>query len=264
MARDPRINSFNPDIASNGHCGGLYNDAFSNALDNHWFPFDSTQFFDLEINNPHNSHSDNILSPIHDYAVDMAVPDLTCLWNTTASLHVWSEHHPGGDATWLHISSDSIHHPQGSLVANGFFSLDITRDDPFDFESVFDIEKAIEDGLIESAVNNTPDASCSSIATLTTNEGSLMNAPSAPLPPLPITAIPIRSRPSRTQRRYLCDHCGKDFSRQDVLDRHQLRHDPTAPRYPCPFPDCKRTGSNGFPRRDKLRDHCRQIHHSEL
>lgn len=65
---------------------------------------------------------------------------------------------------------------------------------------------------------------------------------------------------------FVCIHPGcsrtKPFTRKGDLDRHMKSHSP--PEFGCPIHGCKRQGDDGFPRKDKLRDHMRQKHRMGL
>ena len=56
--------------------------------------------------------------------------------------------------------------------------------------------------------------------------------------------------------------CTRIFHRWADSRRHLLVHDQNQPGFPCPIEGCDRGGSNGFPRKDKLRDHMRAKHRS--
>ncbi|KAH6672961.1 hypothetical protein B0J14DRAFT_592109 [Halenospora varia] len=60
---------------------------------------------------------------------------------------------------------------------------------------------------------------------------------------------------------FSCDqpYCTKSFTRKYELSRHQLRHSGQR-AYACSFTGCKRAGTNGFTRKDHLRQHLRQVH----
>lgn len=63
---------------------------------------------------------------------------------------------------------------------------------------------------------------------------------------------------------YVCKYpdCGSESTRIADLHRHQLAHKVNVPRHPCPH--CRNyRGSNGFKRKDHLRQHIRNYHHIE-
>ncbi|KAL8896107.1 MAG: hypothetical protein Q9207_007873 [Kuettlingeria erythrocarpa] len=62
---------------------------------------------------------------------------------------------------------------------------------------------------------------------------------------------------------YHCDSpgCSHKSKRWGDLARHiTTSHCLAAKRYPCSYPGCERGGDNGFPRKDKLKDHFENIH----
>ncbi|KAB5585566.1 hypothetical protein GE09DRAFT_1071129 [Coniochaeta sp. 2T2.1] len=52
-----------------------------------------------------------------------------------------------------------------------------------------------------------------------------------------------------------CSECGRSYSRPADLRRHMPEHNPYARRFSCEYKHCDRKGSNGFLRRDKLKEH---------
>ena len=67
----------------------------------------------------------------------------------------------------------------------------------------------------------------------------------------------------KEQGAYTCreDHCSVKFKSWSDLTRHTTnRHCLNPTKYPCEVPWCKRSGDNGFTRKDKLRDHVRNTH----
>ena len=64
--------------------------------------------------------------------------------------------------------------------------------------------------------------------------------------------------------RFLCEYhgCVKHFSRAKDRDRHAAKH--VAPKFPCIFRGCHRKGAMAFYRRDKLLNHVRRMHGSEV
>ena len=63
--------------------------------------------------------------------------------------------------------------------------------------------------------------------------------------------------------RYYClePHCSATFGSWMDLRRHtNVRHCTTVQRFPCDVPGCKYGGTNGFKRKDKLRDHVKNVH----
>ncbi|KAK3115650.1 hypothetical protein LTR53_004803 [Teratosphaeriaceae sp. CCFEE 6253] len=77
------------------------------------------------------------------------------------------------------------------------------------------------------------------------------------------------SPPQRQSSGYPClyPQCVNSlFSRHADLLRHmQVVHNPeTLERVDCQVPQCKRTGSYGFSRKDKMVDHMREVHKVEI
>lgn len=64
-------------------------------------------------------------------------------------------------------------------------------------------------------------------------------------------------------QRHPCNRCFQSFKRKSDLRRHFKVHFPSQRTFQCDLPDCDRIGQNGFYRRDKLRDHQRQVHRLE-
>lgn len=64
--------------------------------------------------------------------------------------------------------------------------------------------------------------------------------------------------------RWTCPHpdCKRLFHREADFKRHLPVHDQSQRDFPCPADGCERGGSNGFPRKDKLREHMRAKHRS--
>ncbi|PKY06613.1 hypothetical protein P168DRAFT_325463 [Aspergillus campestris IBT 28561] len=60
-----------------------------------------------------------------------------------------------------------------------------------------------------------------------------------------------------------CVDCGRAFTRPADLRRHQTSvHNPVPED--CPVENCPRKASNGFPRRDHLKEHLRSYHHIDV
>ena len=67
-----------------------------------------------------------------------------------------------------------------------------------------------------------------------------------------------------TCTRWTCPRpdCKRLFHREADFKRHLPVHDQSQRDFPCPADGCERGGSNGFPRKDKLREHMRAKHRS--
>ena len=78
-----------------------------------------------------------------------------------------------------------------------------------------------------------------------------------------IESIQTIQRPL-TCTRWTCPRpdCKRLFHREADFKRHLPVHDQSQRDFPCPADGCERGGSNGFPRKDKLRDHMRAKHRS--
>ena len=66
---------------------------------------------------------------------------------------------------------------------------------------------------------------------------------------------------------YLCreESCSVKAKTWADLRRHTKSvHCKKPRRFPCHFPWCKRSGDNGFPRKDKLTDHIRNVHEGRV
>ena len=66
---------------------------------------------------------------------------------------------------------------------------------------------------------------------------------------------------------YFCleQHCKFTSKRWPDLIRHYtVKHCKTPKRFPCPVPWCKYSGANGFPRKDKLKSHQRNVHQERV
>ena len=50
----------------------------------------------------------------------------------------------------------------------------------------------------------------------------------------------------------------------DLLRHSRAKHCENREKFPCPFPHCKRAGENGFPRKDKLKDHQNSVHRGDF
>ncbi|CZR65798.1 uncharacterized protein PAC_15698 [Phialocephala subalpina] len=69
-----------------------------------------------------------------------------------------------------------------------------------------------------------------------------------------MSAAPIATVAPPRQR-HQCPNCGRTFLRPGDRDRHALKHNPNAQRYPCTYPGCRYSGMRAFLRKDKLREH---------
>lgn len=87
--------------------------------------------------------------------------------------------------------------------------------------------------------------------------------------PSAILSLPPQSNPSQSPRtsglqptadRFPCpiSNCTKSFKRPYDVKRHQLSH--FARNFGCPFEVCKRSGQNGFFRKDHLEQHLKLSH----
>ncbi|KAE8445961.1 hypothetical protein EG329_012740 [Mollisiaceae sp. DMI_Dod_QoI] len=74
-----------------------------------------------------------------------------------------------------------------------------------------------------------------------------------PVPP-PTTAAAVATV-ALPRARIPCNFCPRTFGRTGDLNRHELKHNPNAQRYPCPEPSCKYSGTHGMLRKDKLQAH---------
>ncbi|KAH8784817.1 hypothetical protein F5882DRAFT_124139 [Hyaloscypha sp. PMI_1271] len=85
--------------------------------------------------------------------------------------------------------------------------------------------------------------------------------------PLNFTPSPTNaSSPTSTSPRHPCPHphCPKSFARPGDLTRHAKIHSPERHRkFNCWQPDCNRNGQNAFTRRDKWKEHLRNVHKLE-
>lgn len=72
---------------------------------------------------------------------------------------------------------------------------------------------------------------------------------------------PTRNRAPRPTYQFLCgiNGCSRSYKRRYDLIRHQTIHSDVR-KHACRFAMCDRGGSNGFARRDHLRQHWRQVH----
>lgn len=60
---------------------------------------------------------------------------------------------------------------------------------------------------------------------------------------------------------FMCDidGCHRSYKRVHEMRRHKRVHSSTKP-HACTFTNCRRSGQNGFSRKDHLRQHLRQVH----
>ncbi len=93
-------------------------------------------------------------------------------------------------------------------------------------------------------------------------------------PSIPETSLLLEPSLGRTMRRsnvpqnrsraqptnHLCDRCTGAFGRAGDLRRHYRVHFPDYRTFHCRLEGCSRNGQRGFYRRDKFRDHQRQVH----
>ncbi|KAG7005871.1 hypothetical protein G7Y79_00017g042530 [Physcia stellaris] len=75
-------------------------------------------------------------------------------------------------------------------------------------------------------------------------------------------AVASSSATAIANGRLFCPHlgCTATFGRQCELNRHARNHQVGPKDLDCPVRDCRRKGANGFPRKDKLRDHLKRKH----
>ena len=57
-----------------------------------------------------------------------------------------------------------------------------------------------------------------------------------------------------------CDFKAAYFDFTDLIRHHKVKHCKNPEIFPCPVLDCKRSGANGFKRKDKLLSHQRNVH----
>ena len=61
------------------------------------------------------------------------------------------------------------------------------------------------------------------------------------------------------------DHCSaKAKSWNDLIRHTKSTHCKRSTKIPCPYAWCKRGGDNGFPRKDKLTSHIRNVHEGKM
>ncbi|PMD47147.1 hypothetical protein L207DRAFT_627857 [Hyaloscypha variabilis F] len=151
-------------------------------------------------------------------------------------------------------SLDTIHSPDVAAI--------IAQDDNYASQGLPPAAQRMQTDDVEfEAFTNISLASEEQRLTVAPNMLSLVGPQD--IPPAP-SSLPSVSTPSTSVNavapaapRFRCATCRDTFSRLQNLRRHERerKHNPNATRYPCPRQDCVRSGLNGFPRRDRLRDH---------
>jgi hypothetical protein len=132
--------------------------------------------------------------------------------------------------------------------------------DDTDIENFFNLNLASEDLDPDTqAANRVLNNAATSMPAIPT---SLPNI-SVPLASVsnvaPIAIVPTVTAVAAVVPRVRCTVCGKPFGRTSDLNRHALKHNPNARRYPCPHPGCRLSSSNV--RKDKLEEHRRRHGH---
>ena len=82
---------------------------------------------------------------------------------------------------------------------------------------------------------------------------------SIPIPDTPSPSSPASNNNSSPDR-HSCSQCSATFKRTGDVKRHEKVHIPGQRRFHCWQLGCERNGRRGFYRRDKLRDHEKQVH----
>jgi hypothetical protein len=90
-----------------------------------------------------------------------------------------------------------------------------------------------------------------------TTSSSFLDPP--PFPSTPSPSSPATSSTSSPER-HPCNHCSRAFKRPGDLKRHEKKHFPGQMTFHCWQPGCDRNRLKGFYRRDKLRDHEKNVH----
>jgi hypothetical protein len=123
----------------------------------------------------------------------------------------------------------------------------------FDQNTPNDISRSDIPGQEIEAHANIPSASPEMIFS-EFNQTTPLRTPSPSSPTTPNTS-------NHSPSRQFCRLCRQTFKRPGDLKRHENVHFPDRRRFHCWQLGCKRNGRKGFFRRDKLRDHEKQVHH---
>lgn len=88
--------------------------------------------------------------------------------------------------------------------------------------------------------------------------------PQTPTPSIPLMnpgpAVPPATPPAPAGARSACMVCGRSFGRPFDLKRHGKKHVPGPKKFGCPSEGCRYTGAMGFTRKDKMKDHVKNMH----
>ena len=130
----------------------------------------------------------------------------------------------------------------------------------FDQDTLNDIFRIAFPGQeidFSNSLETNPNAPSDSQGTSSSNDFNLTPTPRTPSPSSQ-AATPSSSNSSPD--RYSCRRCNSTFKRQADLKRHTKVHFPGQRKFHCWQLGCERNGWRGFYRRDKLRDHEKQVH----
>ncbi|KAI9733984.1 MAG: hypothetical protein M1834_002641 [Cirrosporium novae-zelandiae] len=97
-------------------------------------------------------------------------------------------------------------------------------------------------------------------ATASTVLGGSSNLADLPLTPEVRADVTLGRASVTDDIPFRCTQCNATFARQADLNRHIKKHKEGLREFQCHFPGCAFNGSNGFYRKDKLKDHQRMKH----
>jgi hypothetical protein len=160
---------------------------------------------------------------------------------------------PGQESYFSGSLGPNSNLPSASPMTS-FSSNDFNLDTPND---IFSIDCPRQEINFSNSFETNPNAPSASQETSSSNDFNLTPIPSTP-PHSSQAATPSSSNSSPD--RHSCRHCNSTFKRQTDLKRHAKVHFPGQRKFHCRQPGCVRNGRKGFYRRDKLRDHEKQVH----
>ena len=86
------------------------------------------------------------------------------------------------------------------------------------------------------------------------------NIPVAAPPITNLNPVPTETSTTALGTKHICRYCATSFGRSSDLKRHALKHQSGPRPFSCPSDGCPYKGAKGFTRKDKMRDHVKNMH----